>query len=155
MLYEAIDTSGGFYRCPVDASCRSRVNAPFVIKDDDAELTKKFLAGAEAENLTALAGHRSVGGCRVALQRHARRRRRQARDLHEEVPGGQLVFLKMWCDTRISPEPRHAGVSVRYAHAQSCPAPSLPSTLAPASAVLAGEGVRVLAGVPPSSSARA
>ena len=67
MLYEAIDNSGGFYRCPVDASCRSRVNAPFVIKDDDAELTKKFLAGAEAENLTALAGHRSVGGCRASL----------------------------------------------------------------------------------------
>merc|ERR1712118_480794 len=67
MLYEAIDNSGGFYRRPVDASCRSRVNAPFVIKDDDAELTKKFLAGAEAENLTALAGHRSVGGCRASL----------------------------------------------------------------------------------------
>merc|ERR1711871_1112620 len=41
---------------------------------------------------------------RVALQRHARRGRRQARDLHEEVPGGQFVCLKMWCDTRISPE---------------------------------------------------
>merc|ERR1719183_2601995 len=56
MLYEA-----------VDASCRSRVNVPFVIKEDDAELTKKFLAGAEQENLTALAGHRSVGGCRASL----------------------------------------------------------------------------------------
>merc|ERR1719240_2350781 len=67
MLYEAMDASSGFYRCPVDAACRSRVNVPFVIKDDDAELTKKFLAGAEAEGLTALAGHRSVGGCRASL----------------------------------------------------------------------------------------
>jgi len=67
MLYDCIETSGGFYKAPVDPSCRSRVNCPFIIKGDDAELTKKFLAGAEAENLTALAGHRSVGGCRASL----------------------------------------------------------------------------------------
>merc|ERR1719159_2327574 len=42
-----------------------------------------------------------------------------------------------------------------YARAQSCPAQSLPSTLASASAALAGEGVHVPARVPPSSSARA
>ena len=45
MLYETIDTSGGYYAAPVDPACRSPVNAPFV----DAALTKKFLAGAEAE----------------------------------------------------------------------------------------------------------
>jgi len=67
MLYELIENSGGFYKAPVDASCRSRVNVPFVIKGDDADLTKKFLAGAEVENLAALAGHRSVGGCRASL----------------------------------------------------------------------------------------
>merc|ERR1711992_110652 len=67
MLYEAIDNSGGFYKAPVDPACRSRVNAPFLVKGDDAALTKKFLAGAEAEGLTALAGHRSVGGCRASL----------------------------------------------------------------------------------------
>merc|ERR1712190_309272 len=67
MLYEFIDNSGGYYKAPVDPSCRSRFNHPFVIKGDDADLTKKFLAGAEAEGLTALAGHRSVGGCRASL----------------------------------------------------------------------------------------
>merc|ERR1712129_519706 len=67
MLYETFDTSGGYYKAPVDPSCRSRVNAPFVIKGDDAALTKKFLAGAEAEGPSALAGHRSVGGCRASL----------------------------------------------------------------------------------------
>merc|ERR1712038_716190 len=67
MLYEFIDSSNGFYKAPVDANCRSRVNVPFVIKGDDADLTKKFLAGADAEGLTALAGHRSVGGCRASL----------------------------------------------------------------------------------------
>jgi len=51
--------------------------------------------------------------------------------------------------------PRNASVAVRYARAQSCPAPSFLSTLASASAVLAGEGVHVPARVPLSSSARA
>merc|ERR1712003_570687 len=67
MLYEAIEQSGGFYKAPAQPACRSRVNVPFVIKDDDAALTKKFLAAAEAETLVALAGHRSVGGCRASL----------------------------------------------------------------------------------------
>jgi len=67
MLYEAIDSSGGYYKAPVDPACRSRFNHPFVIKGDDADLTKKFLAAAEADGLTALAGHRSVGGCRASL----------------------------------------------------------------------------------------
>merc|ERR1719511_406436 len=67
MLYEVIDNSGGFYTGPVDVNCRSRVNVPFLVKGDDADLTKKFLAGAEAEGLAALAGHRSVGGYRASL----------------------------------------------------------------------------------------
>jgi len=67
MLYEFIAASSGFYSCPVDAACRSRMNCPFLVKGDDADLTKKFLAGAEVENLAALAGHRSVGGCRASL----------------------------------------------------------------------------------------
>merc|ERR1712151_481245 len=64
ILYEAIEQSGGFYKAPVDAGCRSRVNVPFVIKDDDAALTKTFLSLSAAEGMAALAGHRSVGGLR-------------------------------------------------------------------------------------------
>jgi len=67
MLYECIEQSGGFYKAPVQPTCRSRVNVPFVIKDDDAALTKKFLAGAGEEGCVALAGHRSVGGLRASL----------------------------------------------------------------------------------------
>merc|ERR1711972_1203363 len=67
LFYDCINSSGGFYKCPVDPACRSRVNIPFVIKDDDPALTKKFLAAAEAESCAALAGHRSVGGCRASL----------------------------------------------------------------------------------------
>merc|ERR1719203_309839 len=67
LLYHTIDNSDGFFSCPVDNSCRSRMNVPFVIKGDDAELTKKFLAEAKALGMTNLAGHRSVGGCRASL----------------------------------------------------------------------------------------
>merc|ERR1712113_706899 len=67
LLYDNIDNSGGFYSCPVDKACRSRMNVPFIIKGDDADLTKKFLKEANAAGMPNLAGHRSVGGCRASL----------------------------------------------------------------------------------------
>merc|ERR1712238_453698 len=44
LLYATIENSDGFYSCPVDKACRSRMNVPFVLKGDDAALTKQFLA---------------------------------------------------------------------------------------------------------------
>jgi len=67
MLYETIESSNGFYKAAVEPAARSRMNVPFVIKGDDPDLTKKFLAAAESETLTALAGHKSVGGCRASM----------------------------------------------------------------------------------------
>src|SRR5690606_28333399 len=63
-LYAAIDGSG-FYRNPVDRSCRSRMNIPFILAD--AALDKTFISEAEAAGLTQLAGHRSVGGMRASI----------------------------------------------------------------------------------------
>merc|ERR1712032_1668067 len=67
LLEDVIDGSGGFYTCPVEKACRSRMNVPFVIKGDDAALTKQFLTETKAAGMTNLAGHRSVGGCRASL----------------------------------------------------------------------------------------
>merc|ERR1739848_964378 len=67
MLYKAIDESDGFYACPVEKSCRSRINVPFTIKGGDEALEKKFLEEAKKAKLVTLAGHRSVGGCRASL----------------------------------------------------------------------------------------
>jgi phosphoserine aminotransferase len=67
LLYDTIDGSDGFYTAPVDKACRSRMNVPFVIKGDDADLTKKFLEDAKKVKLYTLAGHRSVGGCRASI----------------------------------------------------------------------------------------
>ncbi len=63
-LYAAIDGSR-FYRNPVEHSCRSRMNVPFVLAD--AALDSAFLAGAANAGLTTLKGHRSVGGMRASL----------------------------------------------------------------------------------------
>lgn len=67
MVYDTIDGSDGFYAAPVEKSCRSRMNVPFVINGDDEALTKKFLAEAQKVKLFTLAGHRSVGGCRASI----------------------------------------------------------------------------------------
>jgi len=65
MLYAAIDQSGGFYQGHAQKNCRSLMNVTFRLPSD--ELTAKFLARSEANNMTALAGHRSVGGIRASI----------------------------------------------------------------------------------------
>jgi len=67
MLYDTIDGSDGFYQCPVQKDCRSRMNVPFTIMGGHEALEKKFLADATKVKLYTLAGHRSVGGCRASL----------------------------------------------------------------------------------------
>lgn len=64
-LYAAIEASGGFYRSPVDPTCRSWMNVPFTLVNP--ELDKAFLAEAAQAGLTTLQGHRSVGGMRASI----------------------------------------------------------------------------------------
>lgn len=63
-LYGYIDGSG-FYANPIEISARSWMNVPFTLPD--AALEKDFLAGAQAEGLLNLEGHRSVGGMRASI----------------------------------------------------------------------------------------
>jgi phosphoserine aminotransferase len=65
MLYEAIDSSDGFYLPHAETASRSNMNVPFKLADpskDDA-----FLKGAAACGLVELKGHRSVGGFRASI----------------------------------------------------------------------------------------
>ena len=64
LLYGAIDGSS-FYRNPVERSCRSWMNVPFML--ERTELEPLLLREAAAEGLTHLEGHRSVGGLRASL----------------------------------------------------------------------------------------
>ena len=63
-LYQFIDNSG-FYRNPVAVECRSRMNVPFILVDES--LNRTFVKEAELRGLTALAGHRAVGGMRASI----------------------------------------------------------------------------------------
>lgn len=66
-LYEAIDASNGFYSAPVDPSCRSKMNVPFVIPGKGEETEKAFVAEATKSGMKELKGHRSVGGMRASI----------------------------------------------------------------------------------------
>ena len=76
LLYDAIDSSNGFYHCPVEKDSRSQMNVVFRVAgangqssatnpDEGAE--KEFGKQAAAAGLAGTPGHRSVGGMRVSL----------------------------------------------------------------------------------------
>jgi len=65
LIYQAIDGSGGFYRCPVDKAVRSTMNVVWRLPSE--ELEKAFVAESEKAGMLGLKGHRSVGGCRASL----------------------------------------------------------------------------------------
>lgn len=63
-LYDVIDNNE-FYSNPIDRKFRSRMNVPFILKDE--ALNDAFLAEAKKNNLIELKGHRSVGGMRASI----------------------------------------------------------------------------------------
>jgi phosphoserine aminotransferase len=67
LLYDAIDSSGGYYVCPVEKASRSRMNVVFRVGGGDEAKEKKFGKEAEAAGIVGTPGHRSVGGMRVSL----------------------------------------------------------------------------------------
>ena len=64
-LYRTIDESEGFYVNKVEKSCRSRMNVPFLLKDE--KLNDAFLKESLAADCLGLKGHQSVGGFRASL----------------------------------------------------------------------------------------
>jgi len=64
-LYDYIDSTGGYYKNPVEKSCRSWMNVPFTLQSES--LDEPFLKGAKAAGLVQLKGHRSVGGMRASI----------------------------------------------------------------------------------------
>lgn len=65
LIYDAVDESGGFYIGHSDPSCRSVMNISF--KTGTPELDAKFLAEAADNEMSALKGHRSIGGMRASV----------------------------------------------------------------------------------------
>src|SRR5258707_6395402 len=76
LLYDTIESSGGFYSCPVEKSSRSKMNVVFRVAGGASRsaaaqnmesIEKKFAAEAAAAGLVGTPGHPSVGGMRVSL----------------------------------------------------------------------------------------
>ncbi|MCZ7579412.1 MAG: 3-phosphoserine/phosphohydroxythreonine transaminase [Fimbriimonadaceae bacterium] len=65
LLYDAIDSSGGFYSGHSQKHCRSVMNVTFTLPNE--ELTNAFVKESEALGLDGLKGHRSVGGIRASI----------------------------------------------------------------------------------------
>jgi len=65
LVYEVVDSSGGFYQNKVHPAVRSRMNIPFFLPD--ATLEARFVNEAEQAGLMALKGHKAVGGIRASL----------------------------------------------------------------------------------------
>jgi len=63
-LYAAVDNSALYFN-PVEKADRSRMNVPFILRDES--LDKAFVKESEAAGLLALKGHRSVGGMRASI----------------------------------------------------------------------------------------
>lgn len=67
LLYDTIERSNGFYRCPVENASRSKMNVVFRVAGGDEAVEKQFGKEAAAAGLVGTPGHRSVGGMRVSL----------------------------------------------------------------------------------------
>jgi len=63
-LYGAIDSSGGYYSCPVDKADRSWMNVVFRLPS--VELEEKFIKDAKAAGIVQVKGYRTVGGIRMS-----------------------------------------------------------------------------------------
>jgi len=67
LLYDTIESSGGFYRCPVEPASRSKMNVVFHVAGGDEAVEKQFAQEAASAGIVGTPGHRSVGGMRASL----------------------------------------------------------------------------------------
>jgi phosphoserine aminotransferase len=65
LLYEVLDSCGGFYKPHARPDSRSMMNVTFRLPSEELETT--FLGEAKKLNLFDLKGHRSVGGIRASI----------------------------------------------------------------------------------------
>lgn len=65
IIYGAIDSSEGFYRCPAAADARSLMNVVFRLESEALE--EQFVKEAKAAGIIGVKGHRSTGGIRFSM----------------------------------------------------------------------------------------
>jgi phosphoserine aminotransferase len=65
VLYDAIDSSDGYYKGTVVPEDRSLMNVTYRLPNE--QLEEKFIKEASAKGFSGLKGHRSVGGLRASI----------------------------------------------------------------------------------------
>jgi phosphoserine aminotransferase len=65
LIYDCIDSSGGYYKGHAEKDSRSLMNITFNLASE--ELEKKFVTESTAAGFSGLKGHRSVGGIRASI----------------------------------------------------------------------------------------
>ena len=65
LIYDTIDSSGGFYQGHAEENSRSFMNVVFKMNSD--ELDAQFVSEAAGAGLATLKGHRSLGGIRASI----------------------------------------------------------------------------------------
>ncbi len=65
LIYNAIDSAGGFYKNTIAPSDRSLMNVVFNLQTEDLE--KKFVTEGQAAGFVGIKGHRSIGGIRISM----------------------------------------------------------------------------------------
>jgi len=65
LLYQAIDAHPDFFQGTAEKESRSWMNVTLRLPTEDLE--KKFIAGAKAQGIIGVKGHRSVGGIRFSI----------------------------------------------------------------------------------------
>jgi phosphoserine aminotransferase len=65
LVYDAIDSSGGFYRGVSRPECRSVMNVSF--RTPSAELDARFVEESKKHDMDGLKGHRDAGGIRASI----------------------------------------------------------------------------------------
>lgn len=65
LIYQAIDSSDGFYHSPIETAHRSHMNIVFRLPNE--EMDQAFIAEAAKRDLVGLKGHKVVGGIRASV----------------------------------------------------------------------------------------
>lgn len=65
LLYGYMDSTDGYYRCPVEFDSRSRMNVCFRLPNE--ELEAMLISQGLKAGFCGMKGHRSVGGCRISM----------------------------------------------------------------------------------------
>ena len=103
LLYDTIEGSNGFYRCPVEKASRSLMNVVFRVAGGDEAVEKQFAKDATAAKFDRHAGASLRGRhAHLAVQCRGARRRRSSDGFHARIPAHPRVIPAQFIRARLN-----------------------------------------------------